>query len=469
MGMNPFVTLPHRLSALAALLLCLVSGWRSCAAGTDWPQYETNPFVIPLDIPAPQDSAGGIVTADLTGDGRMDYLVTVPGHVAAYGNDGAKLWVLQADVVVGSSSENEGLPGHHGAGVQAADIDGDGKTEALFLTKDRRLHVVNGADGAALWQAEPPHPDGAVRWEHLVVANFRGKGDRDLLLQATNKDGYRMGRYLAAFTLDRLKGGDYTPLWAMDDFLACAHNGARIADLNGDGRHEVYAVDIISHDGQRLFRPPLRGHMDAVIALPVLPGEKGLQVVGLEEGGPQRVFLFNHEKLFWETDYNHWEPQNTAVGEFDPALPGLEIWCRSRFNEHQKPFVFNANGELIAEYALTERAPEDWTVSGVEVIAPIHWTGGETQLAAAKERHTEGDAGIFEPLTGRFVARFPAEAARIYVADVSGDWREEVIVLHKNELRIHHNPEPNPRPGEKRLWDKDYYKRAKMTWNYYSP
>ncbi|MDE2700327.1 MAG: VCBS repeat-containing protein, partial [Gemmatimonadota bacterium] len=40
-----------------------------------WPEYPVNPFVIQLDIPGPTDSAGGLIVADLNGDGRMDYLV----------------------------------------------------------------------------------------------------------------------------------------------------------------------------------------------------------------------------------------------------------------------------------------------------------------------------------------------------------------------------------------------------------
>lgn len=160
---------------------------------------------------------------------------------------------------------------------------------------------------------------------------------------------------------------------------------------------------------------------------------------------------------------------DAAAGNFDPERPGLEIWNRSRFNEHQKPFVFDAYGNLIAQYELSERAPADWTVRGVEVIAPIHWTGGAKQYAAAMERHQDGDAAVFDPLTGEFIERFQAEAARIHVADVSGDWREEIILLHHNELRIYHNPAPNPNPDRERLWNQNHYRRAKMTWNYYSP
>lgn len=461
----------NNLMAGLAVAVILRSAF-SCFGATDeydWPQYAENPFVIPLDIPAPRDSAGGIVVADLDGDTRMDFLVTVPGHIAAYSNDGRKLWTLDVNLCVGGSSEREGLPGHHGPGVQAGDTDGDGKTEALFLTKENALVAVNGADGVELWRAKPPWPDGAERWEHLVIANFRGKGDRDLLLQATNKDGYRVGRYLAAYAVRDLKSGKYEALWERDDFLACAHNGARVADITGNGRDEVLGGDIIDHKGALCYKIPLEGHIDAITAARVRPEIDGLQVIAVEEGGPQRVFLYNHESLVWATDHKNQEPQNVAVGDFDVNRPGKEIWNRSRYNEYQKPFVFDAYGTLIADYELAQVAPEGWTLSGVEVINTIHWTGEANQLAAAKERHEDGDVAVFDPLTGVFVEHFPETAARLYVADVSGDWREEILVISGNELHIYHNPAPNPRPDEPRLWREAHYRRLKMTWNYYSP
>lgn len=434
-----------------------------------WEQYEANPFVIKMDIPGPEDSAGGLIAADLDNDGRMDYLVTVPGHIAAYANGGDKLWILETPVRVGGSSENEGLPGHNGPGVQAVDIDGDSQTEVLFLTQDGILHVVNGTSGEEEWNAKPPVPEDAERWEHLVVGSFRGDGDRDVLLQATNASGYSIGRYLAVYALADLEAGSYQPLWERDDFLACAHSGARIADLDGDGRDEVLGGTIIGPSGEILTKIPLKGHIDSIFVQDVRPDLPGLEVVALEEGGGNRVFLYKETGLIWETHYRHQEPQNAAIGEFDEALPGLEIWCRSRYDEHQKPFVFDAQGKKVSDYSMDDVAPDGWTVRGVEVIYNADWTGESQQLAAAKERHKSGDIGLFNPITGEFVERFPDKADRFYVADISGDWREELVVLNGNELHIYHNPAPNGNPDHSRLWEEPHYRRSKMTRNYYNP
>jgi len=456
---------PRRLAVVAAAgVLALAATGRAAS-----PAAGPKPTVIRLEIPGPKDSAGGILIADVNGDRRMDYLVTVPGHLAVYGGDGRKLWIRKLDIAVGGQSERSGLPGHHGPGVAAGDVDGDGRCEVVFLTKDSVLHVVDGATGRDEARAKPPVPSGAARWEVAMIADFRGRGDdRDLLLQATNRKGYRTGRYLAAYATDDLvKGG--RALWTTDAFVSCAHNSARLGDITGDGRDEVLGATVLSPTGRLLARAAkFRGHMDSVFVADVLPDKRGLEVVLLEEGS-NAVQVIGSGGPIWRRDHKRWEPQNAAVGRFAAGSDEVFIWCRSRFNTHQKPFVFNSKGKVVFAYKMDAVAPDGWTASGVETIYTIDWTGGRRQLACAKERHTSGDVCIFEPLTGRFVVRFKDKCDRLMVADVAGDWREEVIVLSGSELHVYRNDAPNPRPKVKSLWSDRNYRRRKHCYNYYSP
>jgi hypothetical protein len=424
---------------------------------------------IQLDVPPPEDSAGGILVADVNGDQRPDYLVTVPGHLAVYDNGGKKLWIAKTDLVVGGSSESEGLPGHHGPGVAVGDLDADGRAEVVYLTKDGFLHVVDGAGGAEEARARPPVPEGAKRWELAMIADFRGEGhDRDLLLQATNKDGYRTGKFLAAYRFDDLVDAK-KPLWTTDRFVSCAHNGARLADLDGDSADEVVGATIFSSRGRLLVEAaPFRGHMDSVFVADVRRDLPGLEVVFLEEGS-NHVQLVGLSGPIWRSEFRRQEPQNAAIGRFKPGSDDMLIWCRSRYNEHQKPFVFDSQGKKVFDYVMDDVAPQGWTASGVEVIHGIDWTGERTQLACAKERHTSGDVCLFEPMTGRFVERIEQQADRLYVADVLGDWREEILVLARRELSVYRSTAPNPRPGQKRLWENRNYRRLKQCHNYYSP
>jgi len=80
------------------------------------------PFVIKLAIPAPKDSGGGIITADINNDGETDYLVTVPGHLAVYDNNGKKLWIKKTDI------------------LYVADVTGDWREEIIVLNGSE-LHI----------------------------------------------------------------------------------------------------------------------------------------------------------------------------------------------------------------------------------------------------------------------------------------------------------------------------------------
>jgi hypothetical protein len=493
----------------------------SYAESTNHPMIDNLiPHVIPLNLPADRLSGGGVIAADVNNDGQPDFIVTKPGYVAAYTYDGNELWIKRLDIQVRDDTRQvkhqqavlgQVLPGTHGPGVQVADVDGDRHNEVLFLTTDSTLHLLQGSTGEILHQVQLPVPDGAEQWEHLVVANFRGQGDRDLLLQAMSTEGHPVGRFLAAYAIDDLLQSNVTdPLWTHDDFFSAAHNGARVADLDDDGRDEVIGGMLVSPDGEVLFEVPIQPdsdlkhpHIDGVYIADIQPDRPGLEVVILEESSSssnsilginhphlnrilrlgnrlffgdkptlwaaERVLLYGVEGLIWQSHFNYLEPQNATIGDFDLDHEGLEIWCRSRLDVHQTPFVFDAQGELLTNYELTEVAPDDWTIKGLEVINTIDWTGDSIQLAVAKARHESGDVAIFEPGTGQFRYRFQEEADRLYVADVVGDWREEVVVLNGDELHIYQNPATNPNPNQSSLWSQNHYQRNKMTWNYYSP
>jgi hypothetical protein len=72
-------------------------------------------------------------------------------------------------------------------------------------------------------------------------------------------------------------------------------------------------------------------------------------------------------------------------------------------------------------------------------------------------------------LTAKFTRIFNEAAHRVYVADLAGDWREEVVVISGSKLTIYRNLDANPNPDRASLWSSPLYRRLKMTWNYYSP
>lgn len=453
----------------------------STANAQVWPEYGSNPFVISLDQEPAEDSAGGIALGDLNGDGLLDYLFTTSKSIGAYDHSGKKLWVLKESLRRGGSAESVGLPGHNHPRTEAHDIDADGVTEVMFLRDDGEFVVLNGRSGEieSVWRPKV-HPS-AKSWEAFTVCNLRGTGDFDVIFEAcptsgaASKRGQMRGTVLSAFAFTGLKD---EPLWSTDGYWPQAHSPLRVADVDLDGLDEVVGITFIEEDGQfnshwnytDRWKPKKHGsfHLDSLFVYDVLPEEPGMEVVLLEEGA-NAISLVGPTEYFWRHDYKRQEPQNAAVGEFSLEHPGLETWCRSRYNQHQKPWVFNAKGKLISVWDMDEKSPEGWTESGVEIINTIDWDGGPLQYAAAKERHTEGDVCIFQPVTGEFVRTWKDQAARLMVADVAGDAREEIIVQAGKEIHVYWNEAPSKNPQAPRLWGKNAYKRAKANYNYYSP
>jgi hypothetical protein len=105
------------------------------------------PQIIQLDLPAEDEGIGGLVAADVNDDSRKDFIITKPNHIAVYDNSGTKLWSEWVNIQATAQAEQHGLPGWHGPGVQAADVDDDGSTEVLYLTKNGALHIVEGSSG----------------------------------------------------------------------------------------------------------------------------------------------------------------------------------------------------------------------------------------------------------------------------------------------------------------------------------
>jgi hypothetical protein len=135
-------------------------------------------------------------------------------------------------------------------------------------------------------------------------------------------------------------------------------------------------------------------------------------------------------------------------------------------NGYQKPFVLDARGSVISDYSTKDVMPDGWTPMGLQVCQTIHWDGAAKALVVATEREQNGNVALFDPLGGRFLLHLKDEKAdRLFVADVSGDWREEIIILNGSELHIYHNQQPNPDPDRARFWDEPHYGRCKMTWN----
>lgn len=426
-------------------------------------------------------SAGGIIAGDVNGDNQLDFVITQPDRILAYDQAGSQLWRLaNPNIQLSGQSEKEGLPGLHGPGIQVGDVDGDGSAELLYVDRDNRLHALDAATGSVKHQIRLPKVDSRFdRWEHAIIANFRGEGDVDLLLQAServdNRRDYYRDTHIAAFRFTDLveQGTSASPLWSRTDFIAPSHGPGLVTDITGDGRDEVLGAMVLNSDGEVLMDLDIgnrdKPHVDSLAVDDIRPDRPGLELVIPIEDSDRAVYLFDAEQVLFKSTLkaDSTDGDKVQIGNFDPSRPGLEIWFRGK--DADDMWVLDAEGNQIADYDFDSRSPEGWTDSGIDSIHRIRWSGGDKEYIAAKERHEDGDAGIFDAMTGQAILQVDENTNRIYVADVAGDWREELIVISGNQLSVYENSAVNPNPDAPALWEQPQYRRRKMTWNYYSP
>ncbi len=464
---------------------------------TDWPEYDVNPFVFELAFPVPIATARGSIFAhDVDGDDLLDFVVTAEGSVSVHDHFGALLWIESVAIhLPDAANGGTGYPGRHAPGAIAADIDGDGDAELAFVGDDGILRIRDGATGV------PVNADAEAAYtfpgaQAVAVADFRGLGDRDALVQYGQSE-------LRAIALE-----DASTLWHVTDWAGMEHSAVRVADMDGDGLDEVIGPNFLGPDGARtnawdlaIDRGTVLVGLDSLAVADVVPGfplEVALAETAPDESGiglqSGETIVVNPDAIQWGTTRpsedipptgqcaTEKDPDKLAIGEFAPERAGLEIMARSACANH--PWVMGADGAIIATWNVADTAPEGWYLGGgelpdseggIDVVTPIQWDADGPQRVLLKERHLDRKAALVDPMSGTFHRVFDVTAARTYVADLAGDYREEVVVVEpvdggNGRVLVFWNDAPNAAPTARpRRWAEQHYRRIKQNWNYYSP
>lgn len=417
--------------------------------------------VVGLRQPVPE-SSGGLFAHDVDGDGEMELLVSSEDHIGAYELRGEPLWVNEVGIRFFDSA-------HHPSMI-AGDLDGDGTQEVAYFDARTRIHFLDGVTGDEEQVLDTPGEPYA-----MAIANLRGKGDRDVILQYSQTE-------IAAI---RAQTGSV--LWRTNEYWCIEHSPLRQADLDGDGLDEIAGASIIDHDGEKMNSWDLGGAyrwMDSMVIADVVQGGPLEVVLAEQRGVHSHTDVVNPEQIVFRAlnPWNWEDPDKVAVGDFDPETEGLEIFNRSSggdgvgprgdeepYANEECPWVLNSRGELMVKYYVNNHKPSWWTGHGVEEIFKIDWDGDQKDEILAKERHKMGAAAVINPMTCKFKKVFRVRAARVYAADVCGDFREEAVVLDQDgTLKVFgcEKPVPGDKPS---YWHQQYYRRQKQNWNYYSP
>jgi outer membrane protein assembly factor BamB len=158
-----------------------------------------------------------VVMVDVDRDGMLEVLAgSEQGEVAALKGDGTPLWTYHASAGA--------------TGITAADLDGDGHVESAVSLRDGHLLLLDDT-GKRRWQYywEPREPDQAGLWQS-VAGDINGDGQRELVL------GTEDGHGLALSAEGKL-------LWSVD-IEQRAPGCPTLLDLNGDGKYEIIMTSV---------------------------------------------------------------------------------------------------------------------------------------------------------------------------------------------------------------------------------
>lgn len=391
-----------------------------------------------------------VAVADLDGDGRYDYVLKQPeGNIdpyekywsrspdtyklEAYRADGRFLWRYD----LGWSIER----GIWYSPYVVFDLDGDGKAEVAVKTGEgdprgpdgrvqtgpEYLTILDGLTGRPLTRVDWPSRDifqgpGAYNYasrNQLCVAYLDGKTPCLIVERGTYN-----AIIVAAYTFHN---GQLREVWRWDNrrelrrYWGQGAHTLQAADIDHDGRDEVILGSAALDDnGTSLWSTGL-GHPDAAYVGKIDPDRPGLQIYYNIETRSKRNGMCLVDaatgRLLWGHDQPtvHIHAQGLC-SDLDPDQPGSECYGGERDDKAAR-WLWSSRGRVLAR--------ED--LGGLSPLA-VHW-GAVPQRQLLRGGRLTPYRG--KPLPGRIQGRVVA------VADVLGDWREEVISCVPGELRVH--------------------------------
>ncbi len=410
------------------------------------PSEEGRPYIsIPLRGDYTFQKAG---IADLDGDGAFDYVIKQPNanvdpyveywkpspssyKVEAYLSDGSFLWSND----LGWNIEQ----GIWYSPMVVYDLDGDGKAEVCLKTAppedlregegrvpggDEWLSVWDGMTGEEVTRVDWPSREGFSSYNvssrnQLCVAYLDGKTPCLIVGRGT----YGTIKVVAYQYHD----GKLEELWNWSDrdeggrYRGQGAHSMHAVDVDGDGCDEVFLGSAVLDDNGVGLWSTGRGHPDHHYVGDIDPSRPGLEVYyGMEtrqaQGGCLLVDAATGEEL-WGLDEATTHVHSTGMcADIDASRPGMECYSGER-DFPEKKWLWAADGELIDTPDLGGLAPRT-----------AYWDADLQREMVRSSRIYDYQGAVHrDDLSGRLVS----------VADVIGDWREELIVTSEGEIRIY--------------------------------
>ena len=431
------------------------------------PSSEKPPYVsIPLQegvVPGRRRLGIG----DLNGDGQFDFVLIQPDiskdpgfrpdssqvtyKIEAYLHDGTFLWRKD----LGDGIE----PGVWYSPFIVYDFDGDGKAEIAVKTaptgtRDTNGCVYEGKEWISIW-------DGMTGKE-IVKADWPSRTNRlgDYNRQNRNQLGVAYldgktpclivarGTYKAMFVdAYQFTDGELTLLWHWDgdeENPVVRSQGAHtmlVADVDDDGRDEIILGSAVLDDNGTLLWSAGLGHPDRIFVTDIDPSHPGMEIFlaveALHDKDGLGICLRDAKTgtLIWKIGHPTVHVGTGMVADVDPTRQGLECFAAEDPKGHRamgitgnnNRYLFDAKGNL---YGTGEDVPPtgDWVWWDADKLREHSRPEGRGKgLSVAKYHYKNEDEIIQMGFEGNVVL----------VADLYGDWREEIVTALPGELRIY--------------------------------
>ncbi|WP_066287635.1 rhamnogalacturonan lyase [Arthrobacter sp. B6] len=336
--------------------------------------------------------------------------------------------------------------------------------EGFILSGPEYLTVFEGATGKELKTVsyEPGRHDDGLMWGDYAMSRIEPGNRVDRFLAgvayldgkkpaAVFARGYYTRSTLASYTWD---GTDLSPVWNVDSgwtpmtnpfndgphgrdgtdpvfgkLTTQGFHSLSASDVDGDGKQEVvYGSATIDDDGSLLYSsfdtmPPQSatpgeearlGHGDAMHVTDIDPDRPGKEIFTVHEGGIWAPYGYamrdaaTGEVLFGE--YSGRDTGRGMIGDVDPDVRGIENWAIGMQSADGDKLSTTSPGTNMSIKWAADMTTQIVNGSGNQTPTIDDWKRGRL-LTAEGTRTNNGTKGT------------PS-----LVADVVGDWREEMLV-----------------------------------------